>query len=59
MSQVYRFDESVLESTFKGSEFYEMRKNDIFLTDVTIVENILCQGKKSDGSLNYCNQARQ
>lgn len=53
MSQVYKFDESVLVSTFKGSEFYEMRKNDIFLTDVATVENILCQGKKIRQQLKF------
>lgn len=45
MSQ-YNFDQNVLEATFKGSEFYEMRRNDLFLTDLTTVEGILCQGKK-------------
>lgn len=42
----YVFDNSVLESTFKGSEFYTMKQNDLFLTDFNIVEGIFCQGKK-------------
>ncbi|KAL4718841.1 hypothetical protein ACJJTC_014071 [Scirpophaga incertulas] len=42
----YTFDQNVLEATFKGSEFYQMRCNDLFLTDLSTVENILCQGKK-------------
>lgn len=46
MSQVYKFEESVLQSTFKGKDFYGMKKDDLFLTDSSIVENILCQGKK-------------
>lgn len=46
MSHVFNFDDSVVQSTFKGSEFYEMKKDDLFLTDSAIVENILCQGKR-------------
>lgn len=46
MAQVYTFDESVLSSTFKGDEFYEAHRNDLFLTNQAIVEGILCQGKK-------------
>lgn len=42
----YVFDNYVLESTFKGSEFYNMKQNYLFLTDVAVVEGILCQGKK-------------
>nr|UHR49888.1 MAG: nucleocapsid protein [Hangzhou sesamia inferens peribunyavirus 1] len=42
----YTFDQNVLEATFKGSDFYKMHINDLFLTDKDTVENILCQGKK-------------
>ncbi|CAG4981673.1 unnamed protein product [Colias eurytheme] len=42
----FKFDTSILTSTFKGSQFYAMKQDDLFLTNVTTVENILCQGKK-------------
>lgn len=42
----YTFDETVAVSTFKGSQFYLQRKNFLFLTELEVVEGILCQGKK-------------
>lgn len=35
-----------MESSFKGSIFYQIHANDIFLTEQVTVEGILCQGKK-------------
>ncbi|KPJ06287.1 hypothetical protein RR48_14026 [Papilio machaon] len=42
----YNFDQNVVEATFKGTQFYEMHANDLYLTDILTVEGILCQGKK-------------
>lgn len=46
MSAIYRFEDNVVEATFKGDEFYELHKDDQFLSDVDVVEKILCQGKR-------------
>lgn len=43
---VYVFDTGVTQATFKGTEFYQMRQNDLFPTNKEQVEGILCQGKK-------------
>lgn len=45
-TSVYVFDTGVTQATFKGTDFYEMHKDDLFLSDKDLVEGILCQGKK-------------
>lgn len=46
MALQYNLDSAVSVSTFKGSTFYQLNKDCLFLNDLEIVEGILCQGKK-------------